>query len=225
MDIELRFIRFQRLVGFDSFEKLHNSKVIVFGVGGVGGYVVESLARAGVGTIGVVDNDTVNLTTINRKIIATDNTINEYKTDAVEARIHSISPECKIIKYTMFYLPETKIHIPLEEYDYIVDAIDTVTAKLTLIEEATHLNIPIISSMGTGNRLDPSKLIFTDISKIKDISLFINSFDVLYIKTAPIYINNISTINKPICGLIKYAIAFITYITRPLWSNKSLYIT
>lgn len=165
MDIEPRFSRFQRLVGFDSFEKLHNAKVIVFGVGGVGGYVVESLARAGVGTIGVVDNDTVNLSNINRQIIATVNTINEYKTDAVESRIHLISPECKIIKYTMFYLPETKNRISLEEYDYIVDAIDTVTAKLTLIEEAIRLNIPIISSMGTGNRLDPSKLIFTDISK------------------------------------------------------------
>ena len=165
MDIEPRFSRFQRLVGFDSFEKLHNAKVIVFGVGGVGGYVVESLARAGVGTIGVVDNDTVNLSNINRQIIATDNTINEYKTDAVESRIHLISPECKIIKYTMFYLPDTINRISLKEYDYIVDAIDTVTAKLTLIEEAIRLNIPIISSMGTGNRLDPSKLIFTDISK------------------------------------------------------------
>lgn len=165
MEINDRFVRLQRLIGFENFNKLQNSKVLVFGVGGVGGYVVESLTRSGIGTIGIVDNDTVNLSNLNRQIIATSQTIDKYKTDAMEERVHSINPDCVVNKYTMFYLPENKDLIPLKEYDYIVDAIDTVTAKLILIEEAMSNNIPIISSMGTGNRLDPSKLICTDISK------------------------------------------------------------
>ncbi len=165
MNIDPRYVRFQRLIGFDDFEKLQNAKVLVFGVGGVGGYVVESLARSGIGTIGIVDNDTVNLSNINRQIIATSISIDKLKTDVMEERIHSINPNCNVHKYSLFYLPETKDQIPLTDYDYIVDAIDTVTAKLILIEEAIANNIPIISSMGTGNRLDPSKLICTDISK------------------------------------------------------------
>lgn len=165
MKIDPRYVRFQRLIGFDDFEKLQNAKVLVFGVGGVGGYVVESLTRSGIGTIGIVDNDTVNLSNINRQIIATSSSIDKLKTDVMEERIHSINPNCNVHKYSLFYLPETKDQIPLTEYDYIVDAIDTVTAKLILIEEAIANNIPIISSMGTGNRLDPSKLICTDISK------------------------------------------------------------
>ena len=165
MNISPTFIRLQRLIGFEAFNKLQNSKVLVFGVGGVGGYVCESLARSGVGTIGIVDNDTVNLSNINRQIIATTSTVDRYKTDVMEERILSINPNCIVNKYTMFYLPETKDLIPLNEYDYIVDAIDTVTAKIILIEEANRLNIPIICSMGTGNRMNPSKIIHTDLSK------------------------------------------------------------
>ena len=145
-------------------DKLALSKVLIFGLGGVGGYVAEALARSGVGVLGVVDNDVVNESNLNRQIIATKDTIGLLKTEAVKQRIKAINPSCKIITYNIFFMPET-IEIPIYEYDYVVDAIDTVTAKINLVERCTKLNIPIISSMGTGNKIHPEMLEISDIYK------------------------------------------------------------
>lgn len=158
-----RFQRTKTLIGEDKFNKLTDSKVIVFGIGGVGSYVVEALARAGVGTIALVDKDVVDETNINRQLIALTSTIGKYKTEIATDRIKDINPDCKVITYPMFYLPETANQINLLEYDYIVDAIDNVTAKIHLVEEAKKNNIPIISSMGTGNKLNPTGFMVADI--------------------------------------------------------------
>lgn len=158
-----RFQRTETLIGEDKFNKLVNAKVIVFGIGGVGSYVVEALARAGVGTIALVDKDTVDETNINRQLIALSSTIGKLKTKIASERIKDINPDCKVITYPLFYLPETAEEIDLSEYDYIVDAIDNVTAKILLVTEAKRNNIPIISSMGTGNKLDPSGFMVADI--------------------------------------------------------------
>ncbi len=160
-----RFSRTARVIGEDSLRKLSESSVIVFGLGGVGGAAVESLVRAGIGRIGIVDKDTVDITNINRQIIATDKTVGMNKTDAMEERILSINPDIKIDKYNLFYLPETADEINLSEYDFVVDCIDNVTAKLELICRAKKAGIPVISSMGTGNKLHPEMLRISEISK------------------------------------------------------------
>ena len=160
-----RFSRSSRILGEQKMEKLNKSSVIVFGIGGVGGAVLEALVRGGVGTVAVVDKDTVDITNINRQIIATDDNIGEKKVDAAEKRALSINPHINFKKYDLFYLPETAEEIELSEYDFIVDAIDNVTAKLELIERANRLNVPIISSMGTGNKLHPELFEITDINK------------------------------------------------------------
>lgn len=160
-----RFSRSSRILGEERLEKLNNSSVIVFGVGGVGGAVLEALVRGGVGTVGVVDKDVIDITNLNRQIIATDENIGEKKIDAAQKRALSINPEINVKKYDLFYLPETADQIDLEEYDFIVDAVDNVTAKLELIERADKLGVPIISSMGTGNKLHPEMFEITDISK------------------------------------------------------------
>ncbi|MBR5239890.1 MAG: tRNA threonylcarbamoyladenosine dehydratase [Clostridia bacterium] len=158
-----QFSRTELLLGKEGVEKLKNAHVAVFGLGGVGSYTVEALCRSGVGTFTLVDNDTVSLTNLNRQLIATQDTVGQYKTEVSKERILSINPDAKVHLKTEFYLPETDFDF--SGIDYIVDAIDTVTAKLHLIETAHKLNIPIISSMGTGNKLDPTKLEVTDISK------------------------------------------------------------
>ena len=160
-----RFSRSYRVFGEDNMERIINSRVIVFGLGGVGGVAAEALARAGVGTLGIVDKDTVDITNINRQIIATDKTVGMNKTDALEERLVTINPDLKINKYNLFYLPETAEEIDLSEYDFVVDCIDNVTAKLELIERCEKLGIPIISSMGTGNKLHPEMLEIADINK------------------------------------------------------------
>lgn len=160
-----RFSRSARIFGADNMTKLKNSKVLVFGLGGVGGAVAEALARSGVGTLGLVDKDVVDITNINRQLIATESTIGMKKTDSCEKRLLEINPQIKLNKYDLFYLPETADEINLSEYDYIVDAIDNVTAKLELIKRATSENIKIISSMGTGNKIHPEMLEIADISK------------------------------------------------------------
>ena len=160
-----RFSRSSRILGEQKMEKLNKSSVIVFGIGGVGGAVLEALVRGGVGTVAVVDKDTVDITNINRQIIATNDNIGEKKVDAAEKRALSINPHINFKKYDLFYLPETAEEIDLSEYDFIVDAIDNVTAKLELIERANRLNIPVISSMGTGNKLHPELFEITDINK------------------------------------------------------------
>ncbi len=163
MDDQLE--RLRRLVGDAKIERLRNSKVIVFGIGGVGGYVVEALARSGVGELAIVDSDRVCLSNLNRQIYALHSTLEELKVDVAEKRIHDINPDCKVTKYPVFYLPETAEQIDLTRFDYIVDCIDTITAKLELVSRADENKLNIISCMGTGNKLDPSKLQIADISK------------------------------------------------------------
>ena len=160
-----RFSRSSRILGEQKMEKLNKSAVIVFGIGGVGGAVLEALVRGGVGTVAVVDKDTVDITNINRQIIATNDNIGEKKVGAAEKRALSINPDINFEKYDLFYLPETAEEIDLTKYDFIVDAIDNVTAKLELIERANKLEIPVISSMGTGNKLHPELFEITDINK------------------------------------------------------------
>ena len=160
-----RFSRTIGVIGEKKFNKLKNSRVLVFGLGGVGGAACEALARAGVGTLGIVDKDVVDITNINRQIIATQETVGMKKTDAMEKRLLSINPDILIRKYDLFYLPETADEVNLTEYDFVVDCIDNVTAKLELIERCEKLNVPVISSMGTGNKLHPEMLEIADISK------------------------------------------------------------
>ena len=160
-----RFSRSARIFGTENQEKLNSAKVLVFGLGGVGGAVCEALARSGVGTLGLVDKDIVDITNINRQLIATESTIGMKKTDACEKRMLEINPRINLNKYNLFYLPETADAVNLSKYDYIVDAIDNVTAKLELIKRAKEENINIISSMGTGNKIHPEMLEIADISK------------------------------------------------------------
>ena len=160
-----QFERFELLLGTEALEKLNNSRVAVFGVGGVGGYTVEALARSGVGRLDLIDSDTVSLTNLNRQIIALHSTLGQYKTDVAAARVRDINPECEVTVHRMFYLPETAEQFDFTEYDYIVDAIDTVSGKLELALRAQEAGTPIISSMGTGNKLDPTAFEVADISK------------------------------------------------------------
>lgn len=160
-----QFSRTELLIGKEGLEKLSKSRVAVFGIGGVGGYVVEALVRSGIGAIDLIDNDTVALTNLNRQIIATHKTIGKYKVDAAEERALDINPDVKITKFKTFYTPETAAEINFSKYDYVVDAIDTVVGKLQIIERAKELNIPVISSMGAGNKMHPELFEVADISK------------------------------------------------------------
>lgn len=159
------FSRTEMLIGKESIERLKQSSVAVFGIGGVGGYVVEALARSGVGNLHLIDNDTISLTNINRQIIATHETIGMQKTAAAKERILSINPECKVFTYDVFYSPETSNEFDFAKFDYVVDAIDTVTGKISLVMQAQKFGTPIISSMGTGNKMDPTKFQVADIYK------------------------------------------------------------
>ena len=163
--MENQYTRTTAVLGEDAIKKLNNSHVAVFGVGGVGSYTVEALARAGVGKIDIIDNDTFNVTNINRQLYATHKTIGQYKVDVAASRIQEINPECKVTAHKMFYLPENADALDLSKYDYIVDAIDTVAAKVELIVRADKCNVPVISSMGTGNKLRPEMFEVTDIYK------------------------------------------------------------
>lgn len=160
-----QFSRTQLILGQEAVEKLSNSRVIVFGIGGVGGFVVEALVRSGIGAIDIVDDDDVCLSNINRQIIATHDTVGKVKVDAMEKRILSINPQCKITKHKCFFLPETKEQFDFSQYDYIVDAVDTVTAKIALVMAAKEANVPIISSMGAGNKINPTMFEVADIYK------------------------------------------------------------
>ena len=158
-----QFSRTQLLYGAEAMEKLASARVAVFGVGGVGGYVVEALARSGVGALDLIDNDEVCASNLNRQIIATTKTIGRYKVDVAEERIHDINPDCIVRTYKTFFLPETKDQFNFSDYDYVVDAIDTVTGKLTIIEMAKEANTPVISSMGAGNKINPAMFEVADI--------------------------------------------------------------
>lgn len=159
------FSRTELLLGKDAMEKLAASRVAVFGIGGVGGYTVEALVRSGIGAIDIIDNDTVCPSNVNRQIYATTKTIGEYKVDVAARRIAEINPDAVVGAYKTFYMPDTSDQFDFHDYDYIVDAIDTVTGKLELILRANEAGTPIISSMGAGNKLDPTAFEVTDIYK------------------------------------------------------------
>ena len=160
-----QFSRTELLLGKEAMEKLQNSRVAVFGIGGVGGYVCEALARSGVGAFDLIDDDKVCLTNLNRQIIATYKTIGKYKTDVMKERILDINPKADVRVHKCFFLPENADEFPYEDYDYMVDAVDTVTAKISLVMKAQEKHIPIISSMGAGNKLDPTAFQVADIYK------------------------------------------------------------
>lgn len=162
-----QFARTQLLLGPEAMEKLAHSRVAVFGVGGVGGYVCEALARSGVGAFDLIDDDKVCLTNINRQIIATRKTIGKYKAEVMRERILDINPSADIRVYKCFFLPENADEFPFDEYDYVVDAVDTVTAKIELVMKAQEKGVRIMSSMGAGNKLDASAFRVADIYKTK----------------------------------------------------------
>ena len=160
-----QFSRTQLIFGEEAMEKLADSRVAVFGIGGVGGYTVEALSRSGVGELDLIDDDKVCLTNINRQIYALKSTIGKYKVDVAKERILDINPECRVNTYRTFYMPDTADSFDFTQYDYIVDAIDTVTGKIALIENAKNAGTPIISSMGAGNKVDPTAFEVADIYK------------------------------------------------------------
>ena len=159
------FSRTELLMGQSAMEKLNNARVAVFGLGGVGGYVVEALARSGVGALDLVDHDTISQTNINRQLLALHSTVGMSKAEAAKDRVLDINPQCRVTVYETFYGPDTASCFDFTQYDYIVDAIDTVTAKLALIAHAKEAGTPILCCLGTGNKLDASKFQITDISK------------------------------------------------------------
>ena len=158
-----QFSRTQLLYGEEIMGRLASSHVAVFGIGGVGGYVVEALARSGIGALDLIDHDKVCLTNINRQIIATTKTVGKYKVDVAEERIHEINPDCEVRTYKTFFLPETQGQFDFQVYDYVVDAIDTVTGKMAIIEKAKEAGVPVISSMGAGNKVNAAMFEVADI--------------------------------------------------------------
>lgn len=162
-----QFSRTQLLLGEEAMNKLKNSRVAVFGVGGVGGYVCEALARSGVGTFDLIDDDKVCLTNLNRQIIATRKTVGKYKVEVMKERILDINPDAQVNIHQCFFLLENADEFSFDAYDYVVDAVDTVTAKIEIIMQAKKKEVPVISSMGAGNKLDPTAFRVTDIYKTK----------------------------------------------------------
>ena len=160
-----QFSRTELLFGKEAMEKLANSRVAVFGIGGVGGYTVEALVRSGIGKLDLIDDDKVCLTNLNRQIIATRSTIGKYKVDVMRDRILDINPKAEVNVHKCFYLPETRDEFDFSQYDYVVDAVDTVTAKLEIIMRAKEAGVPVISCMGAGNKLDPTQFHVADIYK------------------------------------------------------------
>ena len=157
--------RTEALIGERAIEKLKNTRIAIFGVGGVGGYVAEGLARCGVGTIDLIDSDRVSPSNINRQIVALHSTLGRYKTEVMAERIYDINPSSKVNVFNIFYLPETADEFDFQNYDYVVDAVDTVSAKISIIERAHAQGVPVISAMGAGNKLDPTAFEVTDIYK------------------------------------------------------------
>ena len=195
-----QFSRLELMLGTDAIKKLNNSKVAVFGIGGVGGYTVEALARSGIGSLVLVDNDEISQTNLNRQIIALHSTLGQSKVDVAKARILDINPECRVEKHEIFFGEETAQSLDFSSFDYVVDAIDSVKSKLLLAKICTEKNIPLISSMGTGNKLDPAMLEISDISKTsydplakvmrRELKkLGINHLTVVYSKEQPVKIS------------------------------------
>lgn len=209
-----QFSRTELLIGKEGLNKLKNAKIAIFGIGGVGSYVVEGLARAGVGSFVLVDNDDVALSNLNRQIIATQKTIGKPKVEVAKERILDINPNAKVKIYKEFFMPDTEGIID-NSVSYIVDAIDTVTAKIELVLRANNLSIPIISSMGTGNKLDPTRFEVTDIYKTSVCPLAkvmrkelkargIKKLKVVYSKEEPIKIKKDETKQKQVPGSISF---------------------
>lgn len=205
--MENQFSRTELLIGKENMKKLHNAKVAVFGIGGVGSYVVEGLARSGIGNFILIDNDTVSISNLNRQIIATTKTIGKPKVEVAKERILDINPNANVEIYQEFFMPDSK-EILDENISYVVDAIDTVTAKIELVIRANTLNIPIISCMGTGNKLDATKFEVTDIYKTSVCPLAkvmrkelkvrgIKKLKVVYSKEEPIKLDNIDRKQAP----------------------------
>lgn len=201
------FSRTEMLIGADALTKLSRSRVAVFGIGGVGGYVVESLVRAGVGAVDLIDNDTVSESNINRQIIALSSTVGQLKTEVMRQRVLDINSEVKVNCINKFVLPDNIDEFDFSAYDYVVDAIDTVSGKLAIIEKAYREDIPVISSMGTGNKLDPTRFEVTDINKTSVCPLArvmryelkkrgVKKLKVLYSKEEPIKPNNTQNNDK-----------------------------
>ena len=165
------FSRTELLIGKEAMQRLYNARVAVFGIGGVGGYVVEALARSGVGAFDLIDDDKVCLTNINRQIIATRKTIGKYKVDVMEERVHSINPEAQVTVHKCFYLPETADQFDFTQYDYVVDAIDTLAPKIFLIYHSLQKGYRVVSSMGAGGKMDPEQIRIADISKSYNCNL------------------------------------------------------
>lgn len=193
--------RTEMLIGSEGAERIYNSKVAIFGVGGVGGYAAEAIARAGVGEIHLIDSDRVALSNINRQIIATHQTVGQYKTEAMRDRILTINPDAKVVCHSIFFDSETKNSFDFTKYDYVIDAIDSLAAKVELIATATEAGTPIISAMGAGNKLDPTRFEVSDISKTSVCPLAravrialrkrgINHLKVVYSKEDPVVNNN-----------------------------------
>ena len=214
--MDTRFSRTELLLGESAMKRLKRSHVIIFGIGGVGGFVLEALARSGVGNIDIVDSDVVSESNINRQIYALDDTVGKYKVDVAAERIKQINPSVNVNAFTTFYLPETSNQFDFKEYDYIIDAIDTVTGKIDLVVNADKVNTPIISSMGTGNKLDPTKFEVADIYETSVCPLArvlrrelkergIKKLKVVYSKEEPIKTNCFDENNK----MIPASIAFV----------------
>lgn len=202
------FSRLEMMIGLENLNKLKTKKVIVFGIGGVGGYVVEALTRSAIGRIDIVDSDKISSSNINRQIIALNSTIGQYKTEVMKKRMMDINPEINVETYNIFFLPDNQDEIDFSKYDYIIDAIDTIKAKIALVECAKKYDIPIISSMGTGNKLNPSMLEVSDIYKTSVCPLArvmrqelkkrnIDKLKVVYSKEIPIKNKNIDGKNIP----------------------------
>jgi tRNA A37 threonylcarbamoyladenosine dehydratase len=166
-----QFVRTRLLIGDGPLERLRNAKVAVFGVGGVGGYTVEALARSGVGTLHLYDDDTVSISNMNRQIAALWSTVGQPKAEVMAQRVRDIAPDCHVEVFRMFYLPQNADEVDLAQYDYVADCIDTVTAKLELVSRCTALQVRIISAMGTGNKFDPTAFRIDDISKTQGCPL------------------------------------------------------
>ena len=209
------FSRSKLLIGSENIEKLKGKHIAVFGIGGVGGYVAEALARCAVGTLSLFDNDTVSESNINRQIIALKSTVGKYKTEVMKERILDINPDANVICNNVFFMPDNSDKFDFTEYDYVIDAIDTVTGKIEIIKKATENNIPVISSMGTGNKLDASKFEICDIYKTSVCPLAkvmryelkkrgIKKLKVLYSKEEPIKVKSVVEGKRQVPGSVSF---------------------
>ena len=200
------FSRTQLLYGKEAMDRLAASRVAVFGIGGVGGYVVEALARSGIGALDLIDNDRVCLSNINRQIIATHQTLGCYKVDAAAERIRDIAPACRVQTYKTFFLPDTQDEFDFTVYDYVVDAIDTVTGKLAIVEKAKAAGVPVISSMGAGNKTDPAAFAVADIYETSVCPLAkVMRREVVYSKEKPLQPMPVALDGQPAGGAAESA--------------------